>query len=205
VETEPRKSEEEYLINELAAQAGVTVRTIRYYTDEGLLPPPETRGKYACYNRSHLLRLELIRRMKEAYLPLREIRQVIIRLSDEEVSRRLREFEQDQAQKPTQVAETKRDALDYIARVRGQQAHLRAPERDSGGFLPTLPPAVQPPGMPVGKIIILDDDLPGMPWRRIQIADGIELNLREPLDPAVQAAIERFIKEVRQSQRKRGG
>jgi DNA-binding transcriptional MerR regulator len=82
--------QEEYLINELAQRAGVTVRTIRYYTDQGLLPTPDTRGKYATYNRGHLLRLELIRQMKEAYLPLREIREIIQTLSDEEMRQRLK-------------------------------------------------------------------------------------------------------------------
>ena len=74
--------EEKFLIHELAEKAGVTVRTIRYYTNEGLLPQPEASGKYAYYSAAHLNRLELIRRMKDAYLPLREIRQTLVRLSD---------------------------------------------------------------------------------------------------------------------------
>jgi DNA-binding transcriptional MerR regulator len=207
METEERKGDEEYLINELATQAGVTVRTIRYYTDEGLLPQPETRGKYAYYPRGHLLRLELIRRMKDAYLPLREIRDAIRMMSDAEVQRRLQETDASalEPQKPRAVSEGKSSALDYITRVRSRQSELRKSPQERGDILPALPPVAQPPGMPVGKIVILDDSQPGERWRRIEIAPGVELHLREPVDPAVQAAIEHFIKDIQQSLRRRGG
>ena len=51
-------------IQELAERARVTTRTIRYYTEQGLLPAPE-RGRPARYTEEHLQRLELIRRLKE--------------------------------------------------------------------------------------------------------------------------------------------
>jgi DNA-binding transcriptional MerR regulator len=203
------KEREEYLINELAQRAGVTVRTIRYYTQEGLLPEPDTSGKYATYGRGHLLRLELIKQMKDAYLPLREIRQVLAELSDSEVEGRLQEIAQQPLPgKPPQIAESKSSALDYIARVRGRQAELRAPEKDS--ILPDVPapkPPSQHPAPPVGRVIVLEDDLPGEAWRRIEIAPGIELNLREPVERALEDVIEQFIKEIQKKRRKsqRGG
>ena len=43
-----------YTIGELAERAGVTPRTIRYYTAEGLLPRPDTRGQYARYRADQL-------------------------------------------------------------------------------------------------------------------------------------------------------
>jgi DNA-binding transcriptional MerR regulator len=68
---------EELLIHELAEKAGVSVRTIRYYIEEGLLPPPTYEGKYSFYSTAYLDRLELIRRLKDSYLPLREIREIM--------------------------------------------------------------------------------------------------------------------------------
>jgi DNA-binding transcriptional MerR regulator len=208
METQEDRAREEYLINELANLAQVTVRTIRYYTDEGLLPQPETRGKYACYNRSHLLRLELIRHMKEAYLPLREIRQAIQTMSDDEVQQQVQAAGKKSIQlaPARQVAEAKSDALDYIARVRSRQADLRSPDKDSEMILPDRQHPNQPPPK-MGKIIVLEDDLPGETWRRIEIAPGVELNLREPVDPAVQTIIENFIKDIKHNIRKtkRGG
>src|SRR6476469_584366 len=74
----------EMTINELANQAGVTPRTIRYYVEQGLLPAPEY-GRPAEYTEEHLRLLDLIRRLKDKYLPLEEIRDVLGRLSLEQV------------------------------------------------------------------------------------------------------------------------
>ena len=61
-------------IAELAQRAGVTPRTVRYYVAEGLLPPPGGRGQRRAYGQGHLDRLDEIRELKAAYLPLHEIR-----------------------------------------------------------------------------------------------------------------------------------
>jgi DNA-binding transcriptional MerR regulator len=61
-------------LTDLAEAAGVSVRTIRYYISEGLLPPSTGAGPRAAYTAEHLDRLRLIARLKDAYLPLREIR-----------------------------------------------------------------------------------------------------------------------------------
>lgn len=71
-------------INELATRAEVTVRTIRYYVEQGVLPPPET-GYPAEYSEEHLKRLLLIRRLKEQYLPLDEIRTIMQGVSPAEI------------------------------------------------------------------------------------------------------------------------
>ncbi len=77
--------EDQLLIHELAERAGVSVRTIRYYIAEGLLPAPTTRGRYAYYSQEYLDLIELIRRLKEAYLPLREIRSLVLSLPPNKV------------------------------------------------------------------------------------------------------------------------
>lgn len=65
----------EYSIGELARQAGVTRRTIRYYVELGLLPPPGGAGRAATYTLDHLRRLEQIRALQAHRLSLEEIRQ----------------------------------------------------------------------------------------------------------------------------------
>jgi DNA-binding transcriptional MerR regulator len=72
-------------LGELTAAADVSVRTVRYYIAEGLLPPPDGSGPGSAYNQGHLDRLRLIQRLKEAYLPLKEIRRRLSGLSDDEV------------------------------------------------------------------------------------------------------------------------
>lgn len=70
---------------ELTAAADISVRTVRYYISEGLLPPPEGAGPGSSYSPAHLARLRLIQRLKAAYLPLKEIRRHLAGLEDEEV------------------------------------------------------------------------------------------------------------------------
>lgn len=76
-------------LRELTRAAGVSVRTVRYYIAEGLLPPPAGGGPRSHYTAAHLDRLRLIARLKAAYLPLKEIRRRLAGLDDAEVRRAL--------------------------------------------------------------------------------------------------------------------
>ncbi len=65
-------------IDELAHRASVPSRTIRYYTQQGLLPPPRLKGRVGYYSETHLERLRLIKELQEKrFLPLSVIRGVI--------------------------------------------------------------------------------------------------------------------------------
>jgi DNA-binding transcriptional MerR regulator len=63
-----------YDITELARLSGLTVRTVRYYLQQRLLPSSGLRGPGARYDAGHLARLQLIRRLQAEHLPLAEIR-----------------------------------------------------------------------------------------------------------------------------------
>jgi DNA-binding transcriptional MerR regulator len=67
-----------YSLKELCRAAGVTERTIRYYITEGLLPPPSGTGPFSRYGYEHWLRLQFILRLKEEYLPLNEIKNLLV-------------------------------------------------------------------------------------------------------------------------------
>ncbi|MET7381379.1 MerR family transcriptional regulator [Streptomyces sp. NPDC005526] len=61
-------------IDELAARAGVTVRTVRFYGTRGLLPPPAIGPRrVGHYGREHLARLELIEEMQHQGMTLAAI------------------------------------------------------------------------------------------------------------------------------------
>jgi DNA-binding transcriptional MerR regulator len=72
-------------LGELTDAADVSVRTVRYYIAEGLLPPPERSGPRSAYTAGHFDRLRLIQQLKNAYLPLKEIRRRLAGLDDEAV------------------------------------------------------------------------------------------------------------------------
>ena len=78
---------ERFSLAELTEASGVSVRTVRYYIAEGLLPPPVGSGPKAYYTRDHLDRLTLIGRMRANYLPLKEIRRRLEEMTPEEVRR----------------------------------------------------------------------------------------------------------------------
>jgi Ca-activated chloride channel family protein len=59
-----------YTLSELARQAGVSSRTVRYYIQRGLLHAPEFRGPDTQYDDAHVLRLRAIRVLQDAYWPL---------------------------------------------------------------------------------------------------------------------------------------
>ncbi|MFF9060009.1 MerR family transcriptional regulator [Streptomyces sp. NPDC101213] len=55
----------EYRTEELAGEAGITVRTLRFYRERKLLPPPRREGRIAWYDDHHLARLRTIAALLE--------------------------------------------------------------------------------------------------------------------------------------------
>lgn len=72
----------ELTVDELAARTGLTVRTVRFYASEGLLPPPQRRGRIAYYDAQHRMRLDLIRTLQEHGYTLSAIQRVLDRLPE---------------------------------------------------------------------------------------------------------------------------
>src|SRR5262249_38495348 len=91
-------------LNDLCEQADVTARTVRSYTQRGLLPSPGL-GSGARYGSAHLTRLRVIRRLQREHLPLAEIRRRLESL-DESALRGLLE-------PPAPNAASRLSAVDY--------------------------------------------------------------------------------------------
>jgi DNA-binding transcriptional MerR regulator len=243
-----------YTISQLAERAGVTARTIRYYTAEGLLPRPDVRGQYALYGEEYLLRLQLIAQLKATYLPLSEIKAQIAGLDDAQI-RALLDAHRAAPAPPASAA-------DYLAQVRARQPapqvarHLSeraesyvaaetpllslrppvapaapAPAIPTYGFaapitMPAAPPRPEeaeataaPPQqagllhklMPPRRPSVRQDSahadaaapkqaapLGEQRWRRVELAPGVELHIREPAAPALHERIDRLIALVRE-------
>jgi hypothetical protein len=67
-------SEVRYAIGDLARLAGVSRRTVRYYVQEGLIPPPFGVGRGNHYGQDHLDQILRVKAMQEAGRTLDEIR-----------------------------------------------------------------------------------------------------------------------------------
>lgn len=64
-------------IDELCALSGVSRRTVRFYTQKGLLDPPEGERRGARYTRRHLEQLLLIRKWQAAGVSLERISRLL--------------------------------------------------------------------------------------------------------------------------------
>jgi DNA-binding transcriptional MerR regulator len=184
-------------ISELADLTGVSTRTIRYYIEEGLLPQPEIRGKYAVFNDDYLIRLKLIKYLKDAYLPLKEIRKRLDTLMVPEMRDLLTRFEQDPSRalaeldvfpadktNPASAPQpAKESAQDYISQVM-QRNSPRLREEHISFNAPSAPVAV--------KYNYSQES-----WQRVELAPGIELNIRQPQPGARRSQISELIEFAR--------
>jgi DNA-binding transcriptional MerR regulator len=73
----------EMTVDELAARTGMTVRTLRFYASEGLLPAPHRRGRVAYYDARHRMRLDLVRTLQKHGYTLSAIQRVLTRIPDD--------------------------------------------------------------------------------------------------------------------------
>ncbi|MFJ9628985.1 MerR family transcriptional regulator [Streptomyces sp. NPDC091280] len=62
---EKAEQKREYRMEELAERAGITVRTLRFYRERKLIPPPRREGRIAWYDETHLARLRTISALLE--------------------------------------------------------------------------------------------------------------------------------------------
>ncbi|QIQ01630.1 MerR family transcriptional regulator [Streptomyces liangshanensis] len=100
-----------YAIGDLARRTGLTVKTIRFYSDAGIVPPTDrSPAGYRLYDIDAVARLDLVRTLRDLGLDLSAIRKVL----DREVS-------------VPEVASAHADALDVqIRTLRLRRAVLRA-------------------------------------------------------------------------------
>ncbi|MGK5742129.1 MerR family transcriptional regulator [Micromonospora sp. URMC 103] len=69
-----------FSIGQLARRTGLPVRTIRFWSDEGLLPPTaRSTGGYRLYDAAAVARLELLRSLREMGIGLDDVRRILDR------------------------------------------------------------------------------------------------------------------------------
>src|SRR5947208_2593861 len=69
-----------YSIGDLARRTGLTVKAVRFYSDQGIVPPTSrSPGGYRRYGLAALARLQLVRTLRELGLDLATIRRVVDR------------------------------------------------------------------------------------------------------------------------------
>lgn len=72
------RDEELYSIGDAARRSGLSVSTVRFYSDEGVVPPTElTEAGHRLYDVHAIARLELVRTLRELDTGLEEIRRLL--------------------------------------------------------------------------------------------------------------------------------
>jgi DNA-binding transcriptional MerR regulator len=84
-------TDQEYDIQTLVELSSVLRRTIYFYTQQGIIPPPRGAGLAARYAEIHLLRLRLIPLLRRSGLRLDDIRRQLDGMDIETMRRRLAE------------------------------------------------------------------------------------------------------------------
>lgn len=123
---------EQMRIGELAATAGVTPRTVRYYESLGLLPEPARRGAHRSYDATDVKRLRRIEVLKGLGLSLDEVREVIEAYADESprAKRKVAEVLRRQlAETDSKLAALKAYRKELLFRIDLVEAHADNEER----------------------------------------------------------------------------
>jgi DNA-binding transcriptional MerR regulator len=202
-------NEERFSIGELASAAATTPRTIRFYTTEGLLPPPLTEGRNAIYTQSHRRRLRLIQRLKAAYLPLSAIKEQLAGLTDDQVDTLLERSGPHRVENTgpphparPQPAAAPQGALAYVSQIlaAAEQAIVSAPGVEAAPsprrVLLVSPLLVDNLDSAAGNDIDAELGI-GAQWERILLAGGVELHVRRPVTQARRADVDRLLRYAR--------
>jgi DNA-binding transcriptional MerR regulator len=80
------RDRDDYSIAEVQDLTGLTGRTVRYYVSQDLIPPAHGRGPSATYDRSHILRLNAIQKLKADGLALDEIKRQLNGMTDRQIA-----------------------------------------------------------------------------------------------------------------------
>jgi DNA-binding transcriptional MerR regulator len=196
----------ELTLDDLANLSKMPIRTLRYYIQEGLLPGPDTRGKFASYSRQNLDRIKMIQRLKDKYLPLLQIKQLLENMSEDDIHQMLQyqdelypcinqpRLEINQEVHPTEPGSK---ALDYI----------RALEQEHG-----IIQSVNEPGPAVIKSPTKDHVYNQEPkhyqsppisrvrresWRKIIFIDGFELHISAAREKEFKVEIQQLLEFTR--------
>ncbi|MGI6208039.1 MAG: MerR family transcriptional regulator [Anaerolineae bacterium] len=177
----------EYTIEELAERAGTSVRTVRYYIAEGIIPGAEARGKAAAYGEEHLVKLLLARRLADRRVLLADIREQVSKLSLEEARALL---EQEERQERQRRLSQERSPRDFIADLLAQARNT--PSGEPSGPAPSVQSRRLAPSGPAPESLP-----PGESWRRVELLPGLELHVRSDIVISHADLIRRLIEMAR--------
>jgi DNA-binding transcriptional MerR regulator len=209
----------DYSLQDLAAVAAVTPRTVRYYIAQGLLPAPDGSGPAARYGESHLARLRLIRQLQREHLPLAAIRARLAELDDGSIAELV--AGPSAVSGPTSVIDYVRSLLAGSGRTPRIAQPMQGSPAPAAPMVPApmmaAPMMAAPPALmrseapPATESAPRSETEPALPaglfgpkpsppsgpersqWDRIALTPDIELHVRRPLGRLQNRRVDRLI------------
>ena len=185
-------------MSELEQMTGMSRRTIHYYVSQKLIPAPESKGgPGAKYGEEQLVRLQLIRILQDE-LKLEKIREALASMSEEEMRCIITDAES---------GVKKWNAAAVSSWVSGQgnssaAVTSRPATKLPGNFSFAKIGEYQEPPLPVQPVNLLAGlKRPMQPkgdlWQRLQISDGIELNVRSDVSTdTLRRALKEYLEQT---------
>ena len=171
--------EKRYTIRELQSLTNTNRRTIHFYSQKGLIPPPDSRGGGATYPEDALTRLQIIKKLQERRLTLDEIKNALD--SDYEGLKDLLK----ETKSVFNKVKSKEELSDYLMSNYGRIARrstLFEPEFDLCAKI--MPEAFS---LPFKEQMV----------RRIHLAEGIELSIKDEIYRKHREVIKKGISEFK--------
>jgi DNA-binding transcriptional MerR regulator len=180
-----------YSIKDLEEKTGIKVRTIRFYIKEGLVPPPNGTGGGASYDDTHLVSLQAIRILHESQLKLGGIKEALGGLSLEQVRALVadaetgtRKWDSTSLQRwvnPVAGLSTMTAQRNFsFAAIGTRKAEQSAPE-SSSNILSKISRQAAPRQET---------------WLRLSPLEGVEVQLREDVDPKIKALVMQLLEQL---------
>ncbi len=207
-----------YSLKDLCRMAAVTERTVRFYIQEELLPPPSGVRQFSRYSQEHLTRLKIIRCLKASYLPLTEIKTLLKDKSLaelDELGRQLGLTEESGEEGPQASASSGQLNIIYNTgkilnwpseRASNQPLEL-SPAMNLVDDMASTPPARRLPGQPFRLGLQppvffpnekeADEVLMGENWERITLAPGVELQVQKKVIREQRETLEELVETAR--------
>jgi len=177
-----------YSITDLEQLTGLSRRTIHFYIQEKVIPPSEGTGGSAKYSEEHVLRLALVKQMQESHLKLAGIKEKLAGLSLED----LRELSK--MSKKRQSSHWDRESLKkWLTDER--EPKIMYSLKSAAGALD------EAPRYSLKKSDSLAPDsqtTKERTWKRIEIAEGVEMNVRSDIAHENEEDLKAIVEKLRQ-------
>ncbi len=180
-----------YSITELEELTQINRRTIHYYIQQKLIPPPEGKGGSAKYGKVHYYRLLLIKHMQKSHLRLSGIKEALDSMSREELKKMVSsinnsnmDWDTDSLGKWMNINEPK-EITDFSKSSHSKNVNmsfLKKPQKKQKSYA----------GSFFGKVKRKFDYQESL-WERFVISDGIEIHIRNDIMKANESVLKDWI------------